>query len=149
MLLSIVNFLSKIVKKSLKFICKIAHFFHKGKDLDDNSAGTRTQFTYDSDFMHGSQLFSVLDVTICLLEFKVLASNCNPFTVSMPCSSKNLTDALRNFGNVYSIHILGMCKCLQGFEKTEFVALGLCQDAGVSENVLCKSVKLVSYVLCA
>ena len=87
--------------------------FHKEKDLDDDFARTRTQFTYYSDFMYGSQLFSVLDVTICLLEFKVIVSNGNPFTVSMPCSLKNFTDALRMFGNVHSIYILGTYKCLQ------------------------------------
>ena len=39
----------------------------------------------------------------------------------MPCSLQNFTDALRNFTHVYSIHLLGMCKCLQCVKKTEFV----------------------------
>jgi hypothetical protein len=39
---SSVHFLSKVAKRVSKFKSKIAHSFHKEKDLDDNVAGPST-----------------------------------------------------------------------------------------------------------
>jgi len=42
MFLSLVHFFSKVEKRFARFKSKIAHSFHKEKDLDDNFAGPST-----------------------------------------------------------------------------------------------------------